>query len=102
MAPRACSISSNYLSELERSSRLGLTWGDAVWLGRCPQVKRALSTFSGGSVPVLAGRLVGAAAWLPVPAGVGLGDGEAELLEFGDELVQAAGLDHSGRAEGLL
>ena len=26
--------------------------------------------------------------WLPVPPGVGLGDGEAELLELGDELAE--------------
>jgi hypothetical protein len=24
-----------------RSSRLGLTWANGVWLGVCPQVKRA-------------------------------------------------------------
>jgi hypothetical protein len=33
---------------VERSSRLGLTWADGVWLGRRPQVKRARPTFSGG------------------------------------------------------
>jgi hypothetical protein len=30
-----------------RSSRLGLTWADGVWLVGCPQVKRALPTLSG-------------------------------------------------------
>jgi hypothetical protein len=29
----------------ERSSRLGLTWFDGLWLAGCPQVKRALPTF---------------------------------------------------------
>ena len=32
-------------AELERSSRLGLTWFDGLWLAGCPQVKRALPTF---------------------------------------------------------
>jgi hypothetical protein len=31
-----------------RSSRLGLSWADAAWLGCCPRVKRALPTVSGG------------------------------------------------------
>jgi hypothetical protein len=30
-----------------RTSRLGLTWADGVWLEGCPQVKRAQPTFSG-------------------------------------------------------
>ncbi len=46
MAPEACSISSNYFSELERTSRLGLTWPDGVGLAGCPQVKRAVPTFA--------------------------------------------------------
>jgi hypothetical protein len=32
----------------ERSSRLGLAWGNRPCAGRCPQVKRAQSTLSGG------------------------------------------------------
>ena len=32
----------------ERSSRLGLTWGNGAWLAGCPQVKRVLPTFCGG------------------------------------------------------
>ena len=41
MAPMGRSICSSYFSELERSSRLGLAWGNGVWLEGCPQVKRA-------------------------------------------------------------
>jgi hypothetical protein len=36
------------------------------------------------------GALALGVAWLAVPAEVGLGDGEAECFEFGDELAQAA------------
>jgi predicted nucleic acid-binding protein len=36
-------------SPWERSSRLGLTWGNGAWVGCCPQVKRGWPTRSGGS-----------------------------------------------------
>src|SRR5512135_1640441 len=38
----------------------------------------------------------------PVPAGVVLGDGEAEFLEFGDELAQAAVVVEPGAVVGGL
>jgi hypothetical protein len=41
-------------------------------------------------VPRRGGRACVQAAWLAVPAGGGFGDGEAEFLEFGDELADAA------------
>ena len=91
-------------AELERSSRLGLTWGNGVWLGGCPQVKRALPTLSGGCRFRFSARLAALrrAAWLAVPAGVGLGDGEAEFLEFGDELAEAAVVVEPGAVVGEL
>jgi hypothetical protein len=39
---------------------------------------------------------------LAVPAGVGFGDGEAECLEFGDELAQAAVVVEPGLVVGEL
>ena len=91
-------------SELERSSRLGLTWANGVWLGCCPQVKRALPTRSGGcrSGSAAPGPRLRPAAWLAVPAGVGLGDGQAEFFEFGDELAQAAVVVEPGLVVGEL
>ena len=59
MAPMGRSICSNYFSELERSSRLELTWADGVWLAGCPQVKRALTTRCGGCRSVSGGRVRG-------------------------------------------
>jgi integrase len=55
-----------------------------------PQVKRALSTRSGGCLSGFCGLAAGAGVrgWLALPAGVVLGDGEAEFLEFGDELAE--------------
>src|SRR5258708_782008 len=85
-----------------RSSRLGLTWGNVVRVAGCPQVKRAVATLSGGrcSVSGLPGwRLHG---WLAVPAGVVLGDGEAEFLEFGEELAEAAVVVEPGAVVGEL
>jgi hypothetical protein len=55
MAPRGCSRRSNSFSELETSSRLGLTWANGGWLEGCPQVKRAWPTFSGTCGSGLAG-----------------------------------------------
>ena len=55
---------------------------------RCPQVKWALPTLSGDDRSGSGG--LARAVWLAVPAGVGFGDGEAEFLQFGDELAQAA------------
>ena len=49
------------LRKLVRSSRLGLTLANGVWLECCPQVKRALPTRSGGCRSASAG-------WRPVPA----------------------------------
>ena len=40
--------------------------------------------------------------WLAVPAGVVLGDGEAEGFEFGDELAQAAVVVEPGGVVGDL
>jgi hypothetical protein len=40
--------------------------------------------------------------WLPVPAGVGFDDGEAEFFEFGDELAQAAVVAGPGAVVGEL
>jgi|ERR1700733_3939450 len=78
-------------------SRLGevFTFGiDLPEWGRLadrPQLKRAPPTLSGALVPVLrAGRAcLRGRVWLAAPAGVGLGDVEAEGFEFGDELAQA-------------
>jgi hypothetical protein len=39
---------------------------------------------------------------LAVPAGVGFGDGEAEFLEFGDELAEAAAVVEPGLVVGEL
>jgi hypothetical protein len=54
----------------------------------CPQVKRAAPTGSGVCRSVC---LAGGTCWRPgglaAPAGVGLGDVEAEFLELGDELA---------------
>jgi hypothetical protein len=81
---------------------LGLAWENAVWLGRRPQVKRVQSTLSGGRGSG-SGRLADEpAAWLAVPAGVVLGDGEAECLELGDELAQAAVVVEPGAVVGEL
>ena len=79
-------------SELERSSRLGLTWGNGVWLGAAHRLSGRCPRYLEAVVPVLRrrGRACVRAAWLAVPAGVGLGDGEAEFFEFGDQLAQAA------------
>ena len=44
----------------------------------------------------------GPAVWLTVPAWVGFGDGEAECLEFGDELAQAAVVAEPGGVVGDL
>src|ERR1017187_1911120 len=38
-------VRSKKLCELERCSRLGLAWGNGVWLEGCPQVKRCVPTF---------------------------------------------------------
>ena len=103
MAPMGRSGCSNYFSELERSSRLGLTWGNGAWVGGCPQVKRALPTLSGGCRSGSGGSAgAGRVRWLAVPAGVGFGDGEAEVLEFGDELAQAAVVVEPGAVVGEL
>ena len=74
-----------------RSSRLGLAWGKGAGLPGCPRVKRALPTCSGGCRSGSAGwpgRAGGEAAGLAVPAGVGLGDVEAEFLELGDQFAE--------------
>src|SRR6516165_10584871 len=44
----------------------------------------------------------GAGRWLAVPAGVGFGDGEAELFELGDEFAQAAVVVEPGAVVGEL
>jgi hypothetical protein len=41
-------------------------------------------------------------AWLPVPAGVVFGDGEAEFLEFGDELAESLVVVEPGLVVGEL
>ena len=68
-----------------RSSRLALTCGDVCFPAGYPQVKRVQPTWR-----------------LPVPAGVVLCDGEAEFLEFGDELAQAAVVVEPGAVVGEL
>ena len=50
----------------------------------------------------LAVRCPRSAAWLAAPAGVGLGDGEAEVLEFGDQLADAAVVVEPGAVVGEL
>jgi RNA polymerase sigma-70 factor (ECF subfamily) len=47
--PRLVSVFGGIQNELERFSRLGLTWANGPWAEGCPQVKRAQPTFSGGS-----------------------------------------------------
>src|SRR5215469_13259829 len=73
----------------ERSSRLGLTWGNTARAEGRPQVKRALTTLSGGLGSGSAGwgRSLRAVVRLAVPAGVVLGGGEAELFEVGELLI---------------
>jgi hypothetical protein len=84
-----------------RSSRLGMTWADGVWLGGRPQVKRALPTLSGRGLSG-AGLCLRGRAWLAVPAGAGLGDGEAEGYKLGDELAQAVVVVEPGAVVGEL
>src|SRR5215470_12172907 len=55
-----------------------------------------------GSAHRLSGRGPHAARWLPVPAGVGFDDGEAELFELGDELAEAAVVVEPGLVVGEL
>src|SRR5215469_3057577 len=88
----------------ERSSRLGLTWGNTARAEGRPQVKRALTTLSGGRGSGSAGwgRSLRAVVRLAVPAGVVLGDGEAELFEVGDELADAAVVVEPGAIVGEL
>src|SRR5579863_2095357 len=72
-----------------RSSRLGLAWGNGAWLRCRPQVKRALTTRSGGLFSVFrdgVGRV--RAACSAVPARVVLSDAEAEGFQLGDELAE--------------
>jgi hypothetical protein len=67
-----------------RYSHLGLTYGNGVWLEVCPQVKRAVSTVLCTVLQCLRG---------PGPsllAGLGVGDGEGEFFEFGDQGAEAA------------
>src|SRR5689334_9154885 len=74
---------------------MGSGWGAAHRLSaRCPRYLEAV-------IPVLRRACV-RAAWLAVPAGVGLGDGEAEGFEFGDELAQAAVVVEPGAVVGEL
>src|SRR5437764_12776542 len=77
---------------------MGSGWGAAHRLSaRCPRYLEAV-------VPVLRrrGRACVRAAWLAVPAGVGFGDGEAEFLEFGDELAEPAVVVEPGGVVGEL
>ena len=76
---------------------MGLTYGYAGCREGCPQVKRAKPTFSGG---YRSGS--GFRCRLAVPAGAGFGDGEAEFLEFGDELALAAVVVELGAVVGEL
>src|SRR5579862_3869946 len=76
---------SNYSSELETSSRLGLTCRDGLRLAGRPQVKQAPSTLCGGSGSSFAD----GPAWLAFPAGVGVEGGSAEGFEPGEQFVQA-------------
>ena len=81
-----------------------LTWADGAWLAGCPRVKRAQPTLSGGrcsGFPVPGDARAGRV-WLAVPAGIGLGDGEAEFLELGDELAEAAVVVEPGAVVGEL
>ena len=59
MAPRACSISSNYFSELERSSRLVLSWVNRVWAEGCHRLSGRHPRDPEVVVPVLAADLAG-------------------------------------------
>src|ERR1700677_3711379 len=87
-----------------RSSRLGLSWANEVWLECSPQVKRTLPTLSGGRCSGSVAEAVCACAggWLAVPGGVGFGDGEAEFLEFGDELAEPFVVAEPGAVVGEL
>src|SRR6266487_1520578 len=86
-----------------RSSRLGLTWANEGWPTCRPQVKRAPPTRSGGCRSVsLAGGTCRRPGGLAVPAGVGLGDGEAEFLELGDQLPEPAVVVEPGAVVGEL
>src|SRR6266571_227937 len=82
----------------------GLTWENRGWLVGRPRVRRAQPTLSGGRCSGSAARVMLApgGVWLAVPAGVGLGDGEAEFLELGDELAQAAVVAEPGAVVGEL
>ena len=79
---------------MARSSRLGLTWGNGAWVGRCPQVKRALPTLSGGGFPVL--RVLR-------PGGAGfLDDLQGEVLELGEQGAEFPGVVEQGLVLGEL
>ena len=62
-----------------RSSRLGLTWFDGLWLAGCPQVKRAaLTWFCPGLL------------WFEVLAA--FENLEGEFLEFGEQCPEFPGV----------
>src|SRR6266566_4258990 len=61
-----------------RSSRLGMAWGNGALVEGCPQVKRAVTTLSGGYRS-------GSAGGLRLLAAVCLDDFEGEVVEFGEQ-----------------
>ena len=77
MTPMGRSIRPNYFSELERSSRLGLTWANGVWLGSAHRLSGLCPQLSW--LPV-----AGSAAGPAVPAGVG-SKARLEGFQLGDQ-----------------
>ena len=72
MSPPALLTLADQASDLERSSRLGVSWANGLLLAGCPQVKRAaLTWFCPGLL------------WSGVLAA--LEDLEGEFLEFGEQ-----------------
>ncbi len=70
--------------DLERCSRLGLTWANGVWLEGCPRVKRAQPTLPGARSPVRR------ALWLL--SAVFLDDLQGEVLELGEQGAEFSGV----------
>src|SRR5580700_2343465 len=85
-----------------------MTWGNVAWLRCYPRVKRAQPTFSGGCCSGSGGgcrreaRAVPGRGWSAVPAGVVLGDGEADFLELGDQFAEAFVVVEPGAVVGEL
>jgi hypothetical protein len=72
--------------KLVRPSHLAVTWGDGWWREAWPRVKRRAATVLCDGLPGVAGGACG-----PVfPSGAGVGDGQGQGFELGDEGAELA------------